>query len=105
MSISIYNPRVLISADLPRIYGKGDTLRWTEYADECLHIIETEKEFVSDTLLVQLVKLRLVSESATRAPWSGEISNLTGPPAMFYLRSLEAQLQDFKSNIPSELNS
>lgn len=65
-------------------------------------MIETEKEFTSDVLLVQLVKLRLISERVTEAPWLTQLDHLGGPPAMFYLKSLEAQLRDFKSNIPSE---
>lgn len=88
---------------------KGGTLRWTAYSDECLRVIETEKEFASDLLLVQLVKLRLISERVVNAPLAGstvEVDskyNFRGPPAMFYLKSLESQLQDFKSNIPPEL--
>lgn len=85
---------------------KGDTLRWTAYSDECLRIIETQKECVSDALLVQLVKLRLISENVTNAPWSSamvEREHVMRPPATFYLKSLEVQLHQFKSNVPSDL--
>jgi hypothetical protein len=85
---------------------KGETLPWTIYSDECLQVIEAENEFASDVLLVQLVKLRLISEKVVDAPWSGSVAEADyygRPPAIFYLKSLEAQLRDFKSNIPSEL--
>jgi hypothetical protein len=82
---------------------KGETLRWTTYSNECLHILETQKECASDILLVQLVKLRLISERVTDAHGSGQVDHSIRPPAIFYLKSLEAQLQDFKSNIPHEL--
>jgi hypothetical protein len=85
---------------------KGETLRWTAYSNECLRVLETQKEFPSDVLLVQLVKLRLISEKMIDAPWSGamiQADHSTTPPAMFYLKSLEAQIQDFKSNIPTEV--
>lgn len=84
---------------------KGDSLRWTAYSNECLHVIETQKEFASDVLLVQLVKLRLISERVIDTPWSGVMNqedHFIRPPAMVYLKSFEAQLHDFKSNIPSE---
>ena len=81
-------------------------LRWTMYSDECLRVVETKKEFTSDALLVQLVKLRLISEKmfdVSRSCSMAEVDSLKGPPAMFYLKSLEAQLNDFKSKIPLEL--
>jgi hypothetical protein len=87
---------------------KGNTIPWTAYSHECLRILETEKEFESDALLVQLVKLRLISERVKDLPWSGataEGDTSTKPPAMFYLNSLEAQLQDFESNIPGGLSN
>ncbi|KAE9370271.1 hypothetical protein N431DRAFT_559479 [Stipitochalara longipes BDJ] len=85
---------------------KGDALRWTAYSNECLRVIETQKEADSDVLLVQLVKLRLILEKVTDAPWSGAVTQgdqSARPPAMFYLKSLESQIRDFKSKIPSEL--
>jgi hypothetical protein len=85
------------------ISRKGDPLRWTVYSNECLRVIETQNEVASDILLVQQVKLRLISERATNAPWSSAmIDDSTNPPAMFYLRSLETQLHAFKSSIPGE---
>ena len=82
---------------------KGDTLSWTAYSNECLREIETQKEFASDVLLAHLVKLRLISERVINAPWTGAIIGDCSMrlPATFYLKSLEAQLRDFKSTISS----
>jgi hypothetical protein len=71
-------------------------------------MIETEKEFESDALLVQLVKLRLISERVNDLPWSSAVAEAhttMRAPAMFYLKALQAQLQDFKSGIPSDLSN
>ncbi|KAK9350915.1 hypothetical protein V1523DRAFT_435885 [Lipomyces doorenjongii] len=85
---------------------KGETLRWTAYFDECLRVLEEQKEFASDAVLVQLVKLRLIAEKVVDPPWSGAAEDhVTRPPATFYLKSLQAQLHDFKFNIPSELTN
>jgi len=107
-SVYVYVYLQLFQANIGRssYLRRGETLRWTAYSDECLRVIEKQKEFASDVLLVQLVKLRLISERVIDAPWSGdkaEVDHFMRPPAMFYLKSLEAQLHDFKSNIPSEL--
>lgn len=85
---------------------KGNTLRWSLHSNECLRILETQSEVASDILLVQQVKMRLISERVMRAPWSrtvAQIDDSINPPAMFYLRSLETQLHAFKSSIPEEL--
>jgi hypothetical protein len=69
-------------------------------------VIETQNEAASDLLLVQQVKLRLISERVTDAPWSsamirvGDSTNF----ATFYLRSMETQLHAFKSTIPDGLS-
>ena len=70
-------------------------------------MLEEQKEVASDELLVLLVKLRLITEKVVDLPWSGaaEGDHLTSPSAMFYLKSLQAQLQRFRSSIPSELSS
>ncbi len=109
-SAQVYCHLLLSQANSRRscsISRKGSSLRWTSYANECLHILGTQKEVESDVLLVQLVKLRLISERVKEMPWShsAEIGTTTRVPVMALLSSLEAQLEDFKSNIPSEVSS
>ena len=70
-------------------------------------MLEEQKEVASDGLLVQLVRLRLIAGKAIDLPWSGaaEGDHFTRLSAMLYLKSLQAELQSFKSSIPSELAS
>ena len=68
-------------------------------------MLEEQKDFPSDGLLVRLVRLRLIAEKVIDISWSGmaEGDHFTRPLVTFYLKSLQAQLNDFKSSIPSEL--
>jgi len=87
---------------------KGTALRWTAYSNECLRIVETEKEVESDALLVQLVKLRLITERVNDLPWRSavaEADTTVKGTTTFYLTALGAQLQDFKSKIPGDLTN
>ena len=87
-------------------FQKSDGLRWTAYSAECLRLIEETRELESDILFVQIVKSRLVFEKVMLAPWHDAIpdaDHLIRTPTMFYLSALERLLQDFKSNIPLEL--
>lgn len=106
MYVSSFDPFQAYISRSTAYLRKGDTLRWTAYSNECLRVIETQQEFASDALLVQLVKLRLISEKVIDAHWLGsvtDVDNSIRPPDIFYLKSLESQLYNFKSSIPSEL--
>ncbi|KAL4861054.1 hypothetical protein BDV12DRAFT_77094 [Aspergillus spectabilis] len=95
----------LVSTVRP-MHGKGESLKWTPIFDQYLRTLEDQKESPSDMILVQLVKLRLVTESATEylnlnASYGSE--SLSQLDATAALKSLEAQLQAVKANIPSGL--
>jgi hypothetical protein len=83
-------------------------MRWTAYLNECLHILENTNEIDSDATLVQLVKLRLISEriSDLSGPSAdAELDLAAKPPMNFYLKSVESQLRAFRSNIPIHLSN
>lgn len=67
-----------------------------------------QKECESDALLIQLVKLRLIVERINDLHWLGDYPGADAPtkaPAVFYIKSIETQIQDFKSNIPIEVSN
>ncbi|KAL5319887.1 hypothetical protein ACEPPN_012945 [Leptodophora sp. 'Broadleaf-Isolate-01'] len=82
--------------------AKGNPLLWTAHSEHCLRMLEHEKEFDSDALLVQLVKLRLLS---TRINDGFGAEGMVTAPVSFYLKSFEGQLQNLKDNIPPELSN
>ncbi|KAL4863406.1 hypothetical protein BDV12DRAFT_202130 [Aspergillus spectabilis] len=80
--------------------------KWTPVFDQSLRALADQKEPPSDMVLVPLVKLRLVTESATEylnlnASYGSE--SLSRPDAAAALKSLEAQLRAVKAHIPSGL--
>ncbi|KAK0115833.1 hypothetical protein ONS95_012884 [Cadophora gregata] len=82
--------------------AKGNPLLWTAHSEDCLRTLEHEKEYDSDALLVQLVKLRLLY---TRISDGFGTDGVLTAPVAFYLKSFEGQLQNFKNNIPPELSN
>ena len=74
--------------------------------DECIAVLAEKKEQSTDTLLIYLVKLQLMVEKIGQAPWhegcEDATSSVRAPPT-FYLKALQAQLQDYKANIPPEI--
>jgi hypothetical protein len=77
-------------------------MAWTAYLAECLHVLETEKEIESDAVLVELVNLRQVYDRVNDLPLSSAATDdrlPTTTPMVFYLKSLDTQLQNISSKI------
>jgi hypothetical protein len=91
-----------ISSHFQRI----DAIRWTPYLDECLRMLAENREYPTDMLLAHFVRLQLIIERVTQAPWHDGPVDAAGSvraPSVFYLKALQAQLEDFKRDVPPEL--
>jgi hypothetical protein len=87
-------------------FQKSDSPCWTAYLNECFRLISENHDDESDLLLTQLIRLQLIREKVFQAPWhtgSAEETSSAKPSLVFYLRALESEVQDFKKNIPVEL--
>jgi hypothetical protein len=81
-------------------------MRWTRYLDECLRLLEEEKEYPTDVLLVYLTRVQLICNKGG----ASTINDLFGDaemsvPADFYIKSLRLQLDELGRSVPPELNS
>ncbi|GAD91479.1 glucose-methanol-choline (gmc) oxidoreductase [Paecilomyces variotii No. 5] len=82
------------------------TLRWTSHMDESLQILAEKQEYPTDIVLVQLVKLQLITEKAAQGPWNqwfAENAHSHEPPPAFYLHALQSQVLEVVNKIPPEL--
>ncbi|KAL2839096.1 hypothetical protein BJY01DRAFT_29115 [Aspergillus pseudoustus] len=89
---------------VPSQQGKGESLKWTPYYDQCVRVLEEQKEHPSDLILTHLVKLRQLAGSSIEylTTTYGSDSTLR-PDASLVLKSLQAQLQTLKSKIPPDV--
>ena len=81
-------------------------MHWTQYLEDCVAVLAETNELPSDAILIQMVKLQLIVEKVRRGPWHEEHDDSTGfsrAPPIFYLKALQAQLQDFKARIPQQI--
>jgi hypothetical protein len=87
--------------------GRIDPLWISPYVLECLEALEKAQDQPSDVFATSLVRLQLMVERISQCPWStgygGPGSSISGPPPMFYVKSLQEQLKNFRSSIPSEV--
>ncbi|KAH8652962.1 hypothetical protein BGZ61DRAFT_435428, partial [Ilyonectria robusta] len=102
--LGLYFLSSVVSCNLDRI----DTLRWTPHMSECVDQLADIKECESDLILAALVKLQLMVERIRQSPLhEREIGRdvVPKPPAPFYVKALQADLDDVKCLVPSELQN
>ncbi|KAH7146766.1 hypothetical protein B0J13DRAFT_317502 [Dactylonectria estremocensis] len=100
--LGVYLLSSIVSCNLDRI----DTLRWTPHMSECVHQLADIKECESDSILVTVVKLQLIVEQIRQSPLHERRVGRDAPPkppAPFYVKALQAELDDVKRLVPSEL--
>ncbi|KAH6667913.1 hypothetical protein B0J14DRAFT_489034 [Halenospora varia] len=99
--VSLFFITSLISSYFQRI----DALRWTLYMDECLQILETENDLPTDIILVHQVKLQLICERVNEASSVQDHEVSPNTPLPYFLKTSQAQLENFKKNIPESLQN
>ncbi|KGO59266.1 Major facilitator superfamily domain, general substrate transporter [Penicillium expansum] len=57
----------LVTSIISSFLQKIDALRWTTHLDECLEILDAQKECLNDDILVQQVRLQLIGADAIRS--------------------------------------
>lgn len=70
--------------------------------DECLQVLDEAKECFSDGILVQQVRLQLITEQVTRVILDDGISETTKramKPTSFCLKVFQSQLRDIKTEL------
>ncbi|KFY75166.1 hypothetical protein V499_04865 [Pseudogymnoascus sp. VKM F-103] len=96
----------LVSSVASNYFQRTELMRWTPYLGECLRILEENKDYPTDLLLVHLVRAQLICNKSATSTWDdmfGDTSNQV--PPNFYAKSLKSQLDDLERSIPAEIKS
>ncbi|KAJ9401498.1 hypothetical protein DTO282F9_1695 [Paecilomyces variotii] len=96
----------LLTSNVASYLQKIDALRWTSHMDESLRILAEKQECPTDIVLVQQVRLQLISEKVAQGPWqygAAENTNSHEPPPAFYLQALQSQVMEAVQKAPPEL--
>ncbi len=96
----------LLNSVVASYFSRIECLRWTPYLDECVRLLSENSEVPTDRLLVQFLRLQMISNKVTQNPGQEGFVEPGGPlkePWAFYLNALQAQLKECKQNVPPEL--
>ncbi|GAQ44614.1 hypothetical protein AKAW_03951 [Aspergillus niger] len=74
---------------------QSDSLRWTPHLEDCLRLLEEQQECANDGILVQQVRLQLVTDRLNMGSGYGGSSSAESmrPSPSVYLRPMQTQLQ------------
>ncbi|GKZ26538.1 hypothetical protein AbraIFM66951_002745 [Aspergillus brasiliensis] len=98
----------LLTSTIATFLQQSDSLRWTPHLDDCLRLLEEQQECVNDGILVQQVRLQLVTDRLGLGRCYGgsaKFAESMQPSPSVYLRPMQTQLQSRLQEIMSRLGS
>ncbi|KYK56933.1 hypothetical protein DCS_03939 [Drechmeria coniospora] len=84
--------------------GKMETLNWTSHMDECLALLEHEREQPLDEVLVAIIKSQLVGEEAQKLLRLQGATDAGQGPSFIYKTGLINRLDRLKQSLPAALH-
>lgn len=85
--------------------GKMDTLRWTPHMEDCLKVLERDREHPSDEVFVAFVKYQLVAEEAQKLLVRDVMGESSQTPTYIFKKGMLANLQEIHDTLTPNLLS
>jgi hypothetical protein len=79
-------------------------MRWSQYLDESLKVLEEAKESPTDQLLVYLTRIQLICNTVITEVNSSGDSQTTLPTEIF-IETIKSKFDNLRLSIPRELSS
>ncbi|KAF4979890.1 hypothetical protein FZEAL_4001 [Fusarium zealandicum] len=92
-----------LTSVLSSFVGKMDTLRWTPHMDECLTVLEREKEHPSDEVLSAFIRYQLVADEAQKLLVRDVMGEATQAPTYIFRKAMLAKLQEIHNGLSPNL--
>ncbi|KAM3065427.1 hypothetical protein ACMFMG_011452 [Clarireedia jacksonii] len=89
----------MVSTGFQRI----DAMKYPVYLDECCRIIAEEKEYPTDVLLLELVKITDLAERIVHTAYVAQRENEMSVPTALQLGAYTAELKTLKKLVPEDL--
>src|SRR5688572_27434227 len=74
--------------------GKMDTMKWTDYMDECLEIFEKSPEIPTDETLAVLVRLQRINDEAQELLVKDAMADVGGTPTWMFRKGMKERLDN-----------
>lgn len=98
-----------INSAIAMSYGKAERPKYSRYIAQCVRELQSAKEFDSDLVLVQLMKIQSLTDRIYQLLDSEndeeEVASVARAPTMAYVSAFQADLDRFKAQIPRHLKA
>ena len=89
--------------------GRIEAPKVTPYVYECLEILDAAQAHPTDVCATSMIRLQIIVERISRGPWNTDYghpeNNNSGPPLRLYVKSLQKQLHDLRSAMPTAVST
>lgn len=77
----------------------------SDYAENCIYVLEKSSECPSDEHLIQLVRLQKIAQEINEAlpRYSDEFTSGSSAPISMCMRTLQSKLESFRAKLPLHL--
>ncbi|ORY55884.1 uncharacterized protein BCR38DRAFT_402951 [Pseudomassariella vexata] len=90
-------------------FQRVETLTFTPYMKQCVQDLETDREYETDVLLVQLVRIQHLSDRIAQVhakdQHHDDLPGIPRAPLTAYLNAFQTELDKYKAQIPRHLRS
>ncbi|KAK0386169.1 hypothetical protein NLU13_6006 [Sarocladium strictum] len=92
-----------LSSQFNMFVGKMDTMKWTDYMDECLEIFEQSPELPTDETLALLVRLQRINDEAQELLVKDAMADGRGTPTYMFRKGLRQRYNYVRNRARPEL--
>ncbi|KAJ4164838.1 hypothetical protein LMH87_006493 [Akanthomyces muscarius] len=98
-----------LASSMSTVFGRIDPMRYTSYVRECLTILENNREFETDVVLVFLLRIQhltqRISELNPRDNTIEEFTSIPKAPTAVYVSVFQNELDQLRANLPDHLRN
>lgn len=89
----------LVTSIISSFVQKSDALRWTSHMNECLQILDENKECPTDRILVQQVRLQILIEKMVLGGLNDGVWEHSKELPLLYVENIYSEVQDLKHEL------
>ncbi|KAM5355344.1 hypothetical protein ACJ41O_001990 [Fusarium nematophilum] len=90
-------------------FSRIESMRYTKYIQECLGVLEREKEYETDVRLIYLVRIQHLTERISQLNCpddpAEEVAGLPTAPLSAYVSAFQGELDRIRNNLPADLKN
>ncbi|KAK2594267.1 hypothetical protein QQS21_008046 [Conoideocrella luteorostrata] len=98
-----------VSCNISIIFNRVESLRYTSYVQECMRVLENEREYDSDITLLYLVRVQRLTERifefSSKDKGEEDIPGMPPAPTSAYVAAFQNEIDRMRDSLPPRLQN